>query len=111
MTATGFSKPSPVGRRIVEPTEIRAQPPPIHPAHWKRHLVRQIIGWTLIVVGIIDIPLPGPGWLIVGMGAIVLAPYVKLFHRFVEWLKRRSPALRKPLERFEERHRGDGPVT
>ena len=75
--------------------------------HWARHLIRQIIGWTLIVVGIIDIPLPGPGWLIVGIGAIVLAPYVKIFHHFVAWIKRKFPPLRSPLERFEKRHFDD----
>ena len=81
-------------------------PPPKkqHPPHWIRHLIRQIIGWALIVIGIIDLPLPGPGWLIIGLGAIVLAPYVKIFHRFVEWLKRKFPQLREPLDRFERRH-------
>ena len=77
------------------------------PPHWKRHVVRQMVGWSLIVIGIIDLPLPGPGWLIIGMGAIVLAPYVKIFHRFVEWLKRKFPSLRAPLERFESKHLHD----
>ncbi|TAN36685.1 MAG: hypothetical protein EPN23_07705 [Verrucomicrobia bacterium] len=78
--------------------------------HWRRHLARQVLGWTLIVVGIIDLPLPGPGWLIIGMGAIVLAPYVKIFHRFVEWIKWKFPAVRASLERFEAKHgRGQPP--
>lgn len=54
---------------------------------------------------------PGPGWLTIGMGAVVLAPYVKLFHRFVDWLKRKVPALRAPLERFEAQHRHDPPPS
>lgn len=69
-----------------------------------RHLLRQVTGWTLVVVGRIAVPLPGPGWLIVGLGAIALAPYVKFFHTLIEWIKRKFPPLREPLERFERRH-------
>ena len=85
-------------------TPPAAPPPP--PVHWARHLIRQLIGWALIVIGILDLPLPGPGWLIIGLGAIVLAPYVKLFYNFVEWIKKKFPKLRGPLERFERRHFG-----
>ena len=70
-------------------------------------MVRQSLGWSLIAIAIIDLPLPGSGWLIIGMGAIVLAPYVRIFHRFVEWLKRKFPTLRGPLERFAAQHHHD----
>ncbi|MCX7006161.1 MAG: hypothetical protein NTY53_02745, partial [Kiritimatiellaeota bacterium] len=83
--------------------------PPPKPVHWMRHLIRQIIGWALIIIGIIDLPLPGPGWLIIGLGAIVLAPYVKLFYNFVEWIKKKFPKFREPLDRFERRHFGPPP--
>lgn len=86
---------------------LENKPKPPRPPHWKRHLVRQVLGWSLIVIGIIDLPLPGPGWLLIGMGAVVLAPYVRIFHRFVEWLKRKFPALRVPLERFAAQHHHD----
>lgn len=89
--------------------ENQIKPP--HPPHWKRHLLQQVLGWSLIVIGLIDLPLPGPGWLIIGMGAIVLAPYVKIFRRFVEWLKRKFPVLRAPLERFAAKHRHDRPAN
>ncbi|MCX6997797.1 MAG: hypothetical protein NTV49_12095 [Kiritimatiellaeota bacterium] len=83
-----------------EPLKQRARRGP----HWRRHVIRQIIGWTVIVVGIIDLPLPGPGWLIIGMGALILAPYIKVFRRFADWIQRRFPALREPLRKFEEKH-------
>ena len=85
-----------------KPPAVSARRPPPH-QHWIRHVLRQVLGWTLIILGLIDIPLPGPGWLIVGLGAIVLAPYVKLFYNFVEWIKKKFPALREPLDRFERR--------
>jgi uncharacterized protein (TIGR02611 family) len=89
-------------------SENAPAPPPKKPhgQHWIRHLIRQIIGWALIVIGIIDLPLPGPGWLIIGLGAVVLAPYVKLFYNFVEWIKKKFPKFREPLDRFEARHFG-----
>ena len=50
-------------------------------------------GWALVVVGIILIPLPGPGWLVVGIGLLVLG-------REVRWA--RGALVR--LERFMRRH-------
>jgi hypothetical protein len=90
------------------PAIPRRRPPT---QHWGRHLIRKIIGWTLIVVGLIDLLLPGPGWLIVGLGAVVLAPYVKLFYNLVEWLKKKFPKLRAPLDRFESRHFGSAAAS
>jgi hypothetical protein len=87
--------------------ELRRTGKKPRPPHWKRHLLRQIFGWSLIVLGVIMLIFPGPGWLTVGMGAVVLAPYVRIFHRFVEWLKRKFPVLRVPLERFAARHHHD----
>ncbi|MGB3256540.1 MAG: PGPGW domain-containing protein [Ornithinimicrobium sp.] len=40
---------------------------------WLRRVGYDIIGWTLLVVGVILMPLPGPGTLIVVTGLIVLA--------------------------------------
>ena len=89
----------------LETPPVMPQPKP-PTQHWVRHLIRQIIGWALIIIGIIDLPLPGPGWLIIGLGAIVLAPYVKICFNFVEWVKKKFPKLREPLDRFEARHFG-----
>jgi len=58
-----------------------------------RRLANLVGGWALVVVGIILIPLPGPGWLIVGIGLLVLG-------REVRWA--RAALIR--LERFMRRH-------
>jgi len=52
-----------------------------------------LVGWAVVVVGIILIPLPGPGWLIVGIGLLVLG-------REVRWAR----AALARLERFMRRH-------
>ncbi|RPH73012.1 MAG: TIGR02611 family protein [Myxococcaceae bacterium] len=58
-----------------------------------RRLANLVGGWALVVVGIILIPLPGPGWLVVGFGLVVLS-------REVRWA--RGALVR--LERFMRRH-------
>ena len=58
-----------------------------------RRLANIVGGWVLVVVGIVLIPLPGPGWLVVGIGLLVLG-------REVRWA--RGALIR--LERFMRRH-------
>ncbi len=50
-------------------------------------------GWAIVIAGIILIPLPGPGWLVVGIGLLVLG-------REVRWA--RGALVR--VERFMRRH-------
>ena len=50
----------------------------------------EILGWTLLVVGIIAIPLPGPGILIVAGGLIVLSQQYEWAERRVEPIKREA---------------------
>ncbi len=64
-----------------------------HPRARLRRLGNLVGGWALVVVGAILIPLPGPGWLVVGIGLLVLG-------REVRWA--RGALIR--LERFMRRH-------
>ena len=50
----------------------------------------EILGWTLLVVGIIAIPLPGRGVLIVAGGLIVLSQQYEWAERRVEPIKREA---------------------
>jgi len=65
---------------------------PAQPASWRR-LLDLVGGWLLVAAGIVLIPLPGPGWLVVGIGLLVLS-------REVRWA--RGALVR--LERFMRRH-------
>lgn len=58
-----------------------------------RRLANLFGGWALVVAGVILIPLPGPGWLVVGIGLLVLG-------REVRWA--RGALIR--LERFMRRN-------
>jgi len=70
---------------------------------YKRALIRQIAGWTLIAIGVAGLILPVlPGWLFLGAGALLLAPYVRLFRRFAAWIHVRFPVLRGRLRAFRD---------
>jgi len=74
----------------------------------KRHVKRvgiAIVGGIVLLVGIIAIPYPGPGWLIVFAGLAILATefawaqsvleFAKdKYDRWQEWLKRQPVAIR-----------------
>jgi uncharacterized protein (TIGR02611 family) len=50
----------------------------------------EILGWVLLVVGLIAIPLPGPGFLIVAGALIVLSQQYEWAERRVEPMKREA---------------------
>ena len=64
-----------------------------------------VVGGLVVAVGVVTIPLPGPGWLTVIAGLFVLATEFtwaerlleftrRHVHRWTEWLGRRSVAVR-----------------
>jgi len=68
---------------------------------YKRALIRQVAGWTLLVIGVAGLILPVlPGWPFLGAGALLLAPHVRLFRRFAAWFHARFPALHGRLRAF-----------
>lgn len=46
-----------------------------------------LIGVVVIVVGLILVPLPGPGWLIVFVGLTILGSEFHWARRFTSWLR------------------------
>src|SRR5215813_10796811 len=105
--------------RMSEPSALREFTPPLPGASWSRasartwtsaggepmphrvpaarrswsRLLNLTGGWLLVAAGILLIPLPGPGWLVVGIGLLVLS-------REVRWA--RGALVR--VERFMRRH-------
>jgi uncharacterized protein (TIGR02611 family) len=51
-------------------------------------LVVAILGGTLSVIGLLLVPLPGPGWLVVFLGLAVLGTEFRWAQRIAVWLKR-----------------------
>jgi uncharacterized protein len=77
-----------------------------------RGILRHLLGWLSLVLGIVGLALPIlQGWLLIAIGALLLAPDVPFFARLAAWIERRAPVLREPLRRWRERlgqHRRDG---
>lgn len=76
-------------------------------------ILRHLLGWFSLALGIVGLALPIlQGWLLIAIGALLLAPDVPFFARLVAWIERRAPVLREPLQRWRERfgqhRRGDG---
>ncbi|MFZ2126531.1 MAG: TIGR02611 family protein [Candidatus Microsaccharimonas sp.] len=58
--------------------------------HVRRHTKRiltGIIGALVVLVGIVMIPYPGPGWLVVFAGFAILATEFEFASKTLEWLK------------------------
>jgi uncharacterized protein (TIGR02611 family) len=51
-----------------------------------------IVGALVIIIGLILVPLPGPGWLVVFIGLTILASEFAFFHRISTWLRARLHA-------------------
>ncbi len=69
-----------------------------------RAVIRHVLGWGSLLLGVAGLFLPIlQGWLLIAIGAILLAPDVPLFARLVDWIEDRFPALRSGLRRMRER--------
>jgi len=44
------------------------------------------IGWIVVLIGIVDLPLPGPGWVIIFLGFTILATEFAHAKRTQDWL-------------------------
>lgn len=73
-------------------------------------VIRHVLGWGLLVVGIAGLVLPVlQGWLFIALAALLLAPDVPFFARLLGWIENRFPALRHPIQRVRARLGHHGP--
>lgn len=61
-----------------------------------------VVGVAVVIIGLILIPLPGPGWLIVFLGLAILGTEFPAAHRFNMWVQRK---VRGGIAWFQERRR------
>jgi uncharacterized protein (TIGR02611 family) len=52
-----------------------------------------IVGVAVVIAGVILIPLPGPGWLVVFLGLAILGTEFPAAHRFNLWVQRKVAAV------------------
>ncbi len=64
-------------------------------AEAKRHIVyrlaRMALGFTVLILGLLAIPLPGPGWLIVALGLGILSRDFAWAERTLDLVRNRLP--------------------
>ena len=77
---------------------MKAVPRPAH-----ERVARCICGILVTLVGIVLIPLPGPGWLIVGFGVTLLAQESRPIARFCDRTEVRFRALAERWRRWRAR--------
>lgn len=56
-------------------------------------MVVAVIGFTVLTIGVIAIPYPGPGWAIVFLGLAILASEFAWAHRLLRYARRRYDAM------------------
>lgn len=61
-----------------------------------------VIGLAVVIAGVILIPLPGPGWLVVFLGLAILGTEFPAAHRLNMWVQGK---VRRGIAWFQERRR------
>lgn len=73
----------------------------IRPRHPLWHLARQTAGWFFIIFSIVGLIIPVmPHTPFLALGAILLAPYVRIFRRLSAWVHKRYPRFRPHMRPF-----------
>lgn len=62
-------------------------------AHIAVRIARMTFGFFLVILGIILMPLPGPGGVIVAAGLVVLSKDVAWADRALRWMRKRTPGI------------------
>jgi len=57
---------------------------------WFRRTGSEILGWTLVIIGIPMMPLPGPGTIVLVAGVALLAPHYKWARRILDPLRKQA---------------------
>lgn len=67
-----------------------------------------LAGGLIVVVGLLLVPLPGPGWAVVFLGTSVLGREFPWAARLTESLRQRARAVLRRLHGAARRRRGEG---
>ncbi|AMM20699.1 hypothetical protein AX769_11800 [Frondihabitans sp. PAMC 28766] len=66
-------------------------------------IVLGVVGIAVVIAGIILIPLPGPGWLVVFIGLAILGTEFPAAHRFNMWVQGKFRAVVAWFQRRRQR--------
>lgn len=62
-------------------------------AHALVRVARMSVGFLVVIIGIIALPLPGPGWLIIAAGLTILSKDIAWAERLLRYIRRRVPGI------------------
>ena len=66
-------------------------------------ILRQVLGWLALLVGVVGLVIPVfPSIPFFAVGALLLAPHVRVFRRLSAWIHKKYPRFRGPLRFFRE---------
>ncbi|HUY89047.1 MAG TPA: PGPGW domain-containing protein [Pirellulales bacterium] len=75
-------------------------------------IARQAFGWNLVALGIAGLVLPIlPGWLLIGWGAITLAPDFPFLRRLIHQVERKFPRLKAVIHKLRGHRHGQEPFS
>lgn len=69
-----------------------------------------LVGLLIVTVGLILVPLPGPGWLVVFIGVAVLGTEFPAAHRLTELVRRQARRVRAWWRARQDRRAAAGPT-
>ena len=73
---------------------------------WNRHtklILKHLLGWLCIVLGVIMLITPGQGLLTILIGVFLLADHIPVFGRLREWLRRKFPRMFEYVNQYGEK--------
>jgi uncharacterized protein (TIGR02611 family) len=62
-------------------------------AHALVRVARMTLGFLIVILGIVLLPLPGPGWLIIAGGLAILSKDVAWADRLLRYIRKRIPGI------------------
>lgn len=62
-------------------------------AHVLVRISRMTLGFVVVIIGIIMMPLPGPGGVIVAAGLVILSRDVAWADRALRWMRKKTPGI------------------
>ena len=68
-----------------------------------RKWLKAIVGCIALLVGVVGLITPFlPGWLLIGVGMLLLSPHVPIFEKWLAYLESRLPASRPHLHKVRQ---------
>jgi len=79
--------------------------------HFTKRVIKIVLGFGLVLAGLVMLVTPGPGWAAIFGGLFLLASEFHWAHRLLEYLKARFRQLRDAAFRTEKKNPSAAPES